>query len=43
MITRSGQIAKVNTKQKLDINITGYLKMEKFLREFRYIPGDQNT
>ena len=42
MIISNGQTAKVHTKQKLDINKQGYLKMEKFLKEFQYIPEEQN-
>ena len=39
---RNGQTAMVNTKRKLDINIQEYLKMVKFLKEFQYIPEEQN-
>ena len=41
-IIKNGQNVKAHMRQKLDINIQGYLKMEKFLKEFQYIPVEQN-
>ena len=42
MITNSGRIVKVLTKQKLDTNIMDYLRMGKSLKEFQYILEEQS-